>query len=166
MIYDYSRTRSRKYFTNRWISGETIRTAIETVASWKCVVANDIQMASISTELLPLYLAATWMQDLPSTPFAKREETVLADSYIVLQPLIWISYGYLFTVSLSSETVFDGVIDFHGNSSQILRYGGEASRTNDKKHIRCPLPNFIPVFFYLMKIYRVIKMSSFYKIIK
>ena len=54
----------------------------------------------------------------PSLRRKQREQTVLADSYNVLQPLIWISYGYLFTVPPFPpfETVFDGVIDFHGNS--------------------------------------------------
>lgn len=38
----------------------------------------------------------------PSLRWKQREQTVLADSYNVLQPLIWISYGYLFTVFSTS----------------------------------------------------------------
>lgn len=55
------------------------------------------------------------MQALPSRE--KGEQTVLADSYsIVLQPLIWISYGHsIRRFSLVRSYIVEGVIDFHGN---------------------------------------------------
>lgn len=63
-----------------------------------------------------LYLPATWMQALPPSR-EKGEQTVLADSYgIVLQPLIWISYGHpIRRFSPVRSYVVEGVIDFHGN---------------------------------------------------
>jgi len=56
--------------------------------------AGDIQMASISAKLLPISTRNLADADLPSREKGERQ-TVLADSYsIVLQPLIWISYGH------------------------------------------------------------------------
>lgn len=76
--------------------------------------AGDIQMASISAKLLPIS-TRNLDAELPSRE--KGEQTVLADSYsIVLQPLIWISYGHsIRRFSVVQSYVVEGVIDFHGN---------------------------------------------------
>lgn len=139
---------------------------IETVASWKRVVASDIQMASISTELLPLYLAATWMQGFPSTLSPNREQVVLADSYIVLQPLIWISYGYLFAVSLSFRTVSSMVSSISMEISPTLRHSCQIAlhsrqiygRSDKKNVFRVHRLNsrFILVHRNAVKMYRVV----------
>ncbi|CAL1676156.1 unnamed protein product [Lasius platythorax] len=80
-----------------------------------CRGADDIQMASISAKLLPI---STRNLDAGTLfPASRVSETVLADSYsIVLQPLIWISYGHsIRRFSLVRSYVVEGVIDFHGN---------------------------------------------------
>lgn len=79
-----------------------------------CRVAGDIQMASISGKLLPIST-----RNLDAGPPSREmgEQTVLADSYsIVLQPLIWISYGHpIRRFSPVRSYAVEGVIDFHGN---------------------------------------------------
>jgi len=71
-------------------------------------------MASISRKLLPI---STRNLDAGPPSREKGEQTVLADSYgIVLQPLIWISYGHpIRRFSPVRSYVVEGVIDFHGN---------------------------------------------------
>lgn len=79
-----------------------------------CRDADDIQMASISGKLLAI---STRNLDAGPPSREKGEQTVLADSYsIVLQPLIWISYGHpIRRLSPVRSYVVEGVIDFHGN---------------------------------------------------
>jgi len=72
-----------------------------------------------------LYLPATWrMQTFPLAKKGKRQ-TVLADSYsIVLQPLIWISYGHsIRRFSLSSEVTSPRVSSISMEIRGRLRVG-------------------------------------------